>query len=261
MEMSPEMSLEGRRAVVAAAASGIGRMSAVALAKAGAEVVLLDLDGPAVTELADELRAAGHAATAYQVDLTDVAGVRRVADEVARSTPSVDVLFSNVGAPSPHGIDDITEEQWQRAIDINLKSGFFVTQAFLPLLRASGRGGSVIYTSSAAGLTGSYTTPLYSLAKAGLIGLTKSLCAVLAPENIRVNAICPGPVNTPMLPGFLAKPPDAADSVAEVYSSRVPLGRVAEPQEIARAVVFLASDAASFVTGVALPVDGGYTAV
>lgn len=255
------MTLKGRRAVVAAAGSGIGRMSAVALAQAGAEVVLLDLNGEAVTTLADDLREAGHAATAHQCDLTDVAGIRRLAEQLASGGASVDVLLSNVGAPSPHGIDDITEEQWQRTVDINLKSGFFVTQAILPLIRSTGRGGSIIYTSSAAGLTGSYTTPLYSLAKAGLVGLTKSLCAVLAPENIRVNAICPGPVNTPMLPGFLAKPPDEADSVAQVYSSRVPLGRVAEPEEIAQAVVFLASDAASFVTGVALPVDGGYTAV
>jgi NAD(P)-dependent dehydrogenase (short-subunit alcohol dehydrogenase family) len=255
------MTLRERTAVVAAAGSGIGRMSAIALAEAGVAVALLDLNGDAVTALAAELTAAGHRAFAYQADLTDVAGVRRLATLVAETMPTVDILVSNVGAPNPHGIDGITEEQWQRAIDINLKSGFFVTQAFLPLIRATGRGGSIIYTSSAAGLVGSYTTPLYSLTKAGLIGLTKSLCSVLAPEGIRVNAICPGPVNTPMLPGFLAKPPEEAGSVADVYASRVPLGRVAEPEEIAAAVVFLAGDTASFVTGVALPVDGGYTAV
>jgi NAD(P)-dependent dehydrogenase (short-subunit alcohol dehydrogenase family) len=231
------------------------------LAQAGAAVCLVDLDGDAVTRLADELRSAGHEAFAYQVDLTDVPAVRRLATEVAEVMPTVDVLLSNVGAPNPHGIDDITEAQWQRSVDINLKSGFFVTQAFLPLIRATGRGGSIIYTSSAAGLVGSYTTPLYSLTKAGLVGLTKSLCTVLAPDSIRVNAICPGPVNTPMLPGFLAKAPTEAGSVAEVYASRVPLGRIAEPEEIAQAVVFLADDASSFITGVALPVDGGYTAV
>ena len=256
-----DVTLRGRSAVVAAAGSGIGRMSATALAEAGAAVALIDLDGDAVTDLARELSAQGHEARAFQADLTDVPGVRGIAARIAETMPAVDVLLSNVGAPNPHGIDDITEEQWQRAVDINLKSGFFVTQAFLPLIRATGRGGSIIYTSSAAGLVGSYTTPLYSLTKAGLVGLTRSLCSVLAPEAIRVNAICPGPVNTPMLPGFLAKAPDEAGSVAEVYASRVPLGRVAEPEEIARAVVFLASEAASFITGVALPVDGGYTAV
>ena len=255
------MTLRGRSAVIAAAGSGIGKMSATALAEAGAAVCLVDLDGDAVTRLADELRAAGHEAVAFQTDLTDVPAVRRLVTEVANVMPTVDVLLSNVGAPNPHGIDDITEEQWQRSVDINLKSGFFVTQAFLPLIRATGRGGSIIYTSSAAGLVGSYTSPLYSLTKAGLIGLTKSLCTVIAPDAIRVNAVCPGPVNTPMLPGFLAKSPAEAESVAEVYSSRVPLGRIAEPEEIAHAVVFLADDASSFITGVALPVDGGYTAV
>jgi NAD(P)-dependent dehydrogenase (short-subunit alcohol dehydrogenase family) len=255
------VTLDGRVAVVAAAASGIGKMSAVAMARAGATVAMLDLDGPAVAAVVEELRSDGLSATAHQADLTDLGAIRRVADEVAAVTPAVDILLCNVGAPNPHGIDDITEAQWQRSIDINLKSGFFVTQAFLPLIRATGRGGSIIYTSSAAGLVGSFTTPLYSLTKAGLIGLTKSLCTVLAPENIRVNAVCPGPVNTPMLPGFLAKAADESASVAEVYASRVPLGRVAEPEEIAQAVVFLASDAASFVTGVAMPVDGGYTAV
>lgn len=255
------MTLQGRNAVVAAAASGIGRMSSIALAEAGAAVALIDLNGDAVHELAADLTAAGHRALAFQADLTDVPGLGDLATKVAESMPTVDALLSNVGAPNPHGIDDITEDQWQRSIDINLKSGFFVTQAFLPLIRATGRGGSIIYTSSAAGLVGSYTTPLYSLTKAGLVGLTKSLCTVLAPDAIRVNAICPGPVNTPMLPGFLAKPPGEADAVADVYSSRVPLGRIAEPEEIARAVVFLADDASSFITGVALPVDGGYTAV
>jgi NAD(P)-dependent dehydrogenase (short-subunit alcohol dehydrogenase family) len=255
------VSFAGRTAVVAAAASGIGRTSAVALARAGAHVALLDLDGPAVTAVVEELLAEGLSATAHEADLTDLEAIRRVVGEVAATRASVDVLLCNVGAPNPHGIDDITEAQWQRAVDINLKSGFFVTQAFLPLIRATGRGGSIIYTSSAAGIVGSYTTPLHSLTKAGLIGLTKSLCTVLAPESIRVNAICPGPVNTPMLPGFLAKAPDESADVAQVYASRVPLGRVAEPEEIAEAVVFLASDAASFVTGVALPVDGGYTAV
>jgi NAD(P)-dependent dehydrogenase (short-subunit alcohol dehydrogenase family) len=173
----------------------------------------------------------------------------------------VDVLLSNVGMPNPHGIDGITEDDWQQAIDVNLKSGFFITQAVLPLMRNSGRGGSIIFTASAAGLVGSYTSPLYSLTKAGLIGLTKSLCVVLSPDRIRVNAICPGPVRTPMLTGFMAKEAGDVDEVAKLYSSRVPLARVAEPEEIAAAVAFLAGDESSYITGVALPVDGGYTAV
>ena len=254
------MSLEGKIAVVAAAGSGIGRRSALAMAAAGAEVALIDLNGAAVEELAGEIRSAGGRATAYEADLADVTQIRSTVDAIGSSVGRVDVLLSNVGMPNPHGIDDITEEQWQRAIDVNMKSGFFVTQAVLPLMRASG-GGSIIYTASAAGLVGSFTSPLYSLTKAGLVGLAKSLCVVLAPDLIRVNAICPGPVRTPMLTGFMAKTPESIDEVADLYSSRVPLARIAEPDEIAAAVVFLASDASSYITGVALPVDGGYTAV
>lgn len=255
------MSWQDKVAVIAAAGSGIGRMSAVALSRAGASVALIDLNGDSVQELARELQAEGGRASAYQADLGDVAQIRATVSEIARNVPHVDILLSNVGMPNPPGIDDITEEQWQRGIDVNLKSGFFITQAVLPLMRKSGKGGSIIYTASAAGLVGSFTTPLYSVTKAGLIGLTKSLCVVLAPERIRVNAVCPGPVRTPMLAGFMAKAPEEADEVADLYSSRVPLGRVAEPAEIAAAVLFLASDESSYITGVAMPVDGGYTAV
>ncbi len=255
------MSWQDKVAVIAAAGSGIGRMSAVALSRAGASVALIDLNGDSVQELARELQAEGGRASAYQADLGDVAQIRATVSEIARNVSHVDILLSNVGMPNPPGIDDITEEQWQRGIDVNLKSGFFITQAVLPLMRKSGKGGSIIYTASAAGLVGSFTTPLYSVTKAGLIGLTKSLCVVLAPERIRVNAVCPGPVRTPMLAGFMAKAPEEADEVADLYSSRVPLGRVAEPAEIAAAVLFLASDESSYITGVAMPVDGGYTAV
>lgn len=255
------MTLQDRVAVIAAAGSGIGRMSALALSRAGATVALIDLNGDSVAELAREIEAEGGHATSYQADLGDVVRIRETVAAIADDVDHVDVLVSNVGMPNPHGIDDITEEQWQQGIDVNLKSGFFVTQAVLPLMRKSGRGGSIIYTSSAAGLVGSYTSPLYSITKAGLVGLTKSLCVVLAPERIRVNAVCPGPVRTPMLAGFMSKPPEATDEVAVLYSSRVPLGRVAEAAEIAAAILFLASDASSYVTGVAMPVDGGYTAV
>jgi NAD(P)-dependent dehydrogenase (short-subunit alcohol dehydrogenase family) len=163
--------------------------------------------------------------------------------------------------PNPHGIIGITEAQWHRSMDVNLKSGFFLTQLLLPLMRATGRGASIVFTSSAAGLTGSYTTPLYSLTKSGVIGLVRSLAVHLAPDKIRVNAVCPGPVRTPMLAGFMQKSAEATDEVADLYASRVPLGRVAEADEIAEAVMFLASDEASYVTGVPFPVDGGYVAI
>ncbi|CAB4926907.1 MAG: SDR family oxidoreductase [Actinobacteria bacterium] len=255
------MAWQDKVAVIAAAGSGIGRMSAIALSGAGATVALIDLNGDSVRELAREIVEAGGRASAHQADLGCVDQIQRVAAEIGGVVPHVDILVSNVGMPNPHGIDGISEAQWEKSVDVNLKSGFFLTQAVLPLMRRTGNGGSIIYTSSAAGLVGSFTSPLYSLTKAGLIGLTKSLCVVLAPEGIRVNAVCPGPVRTPMLAGFMAKGQESIDEVAELYSSRVPLGRVAEPSEIAASILFLAGDESSYLTGVALPVDGGYTAV
>jgi len=249
--------VEGKVAVVAAGGSGIGRMSAIRLAQEGANVAVIDLDGTAAERVAAEI---GGSATAHQADCSDVAQLERVIAEVAETRDHIDVLFGNVGIPNPHGIDGITEEQWQRSIDVNLKSNFFLTQLALPLMRKTGKGASVIFTASAAGLVASRTTPLYTLTKSGLVGLAKVLAVHLADDAIRVNAVCPGPVRTPMLPGFMQRGEDAADEVAELYASRVPLGRVAEADEIANAVVFLASDASSYITGVALPVDGGYVA-
>lgn len=253
------MDFSGRYAIVSAGGSGIGRMAAIGFAARGAAVAILDINGDSGQSVAAEIRASGGTATAHQADLTDLSAIDAAVDEIGRLTGAVDVLFNNVGAPNPHGIDGITEDQWRRVIDVNLKSNFFLTQRALPLIRATGRGGAIVYTSSAAGLTGSYTTPLYSLTKSALIGLTRSLAILLAPENIRVNAVCPGPVRTPMLAGFMSKGVEATDEVADLYASRVPLGRVAEPAEIADAVLYLASDLATYVTGVPFPVDGGYT--
>ena len=258
--MSTNADLGGRVAVVTAGASGIGRMSALRLAAAGAAVAIIDLDVEGARRVVDEITGAGGSASAHQADVSDIAAIERCAQEVSELHDHVDILFNNAGMPNPHGIVGITEEQWEKTIGVNLKSGFFVTQAFLPLIRASGRGGSIIFTSSAAGLVASRTTPLYTLTKAGVVGLAKALAVHLADDNIRVNAVCPGPVRTPMLPGFMQKGPEATEEVAELYSSRVPLGRVAEPEEIADAVVFLASDASTYITGVPLPVDGGYVA-
>jgi NAD(P)-dependent dehydrogenase (short-subunit alcohol dehydrogenase family) len=252
--------LDERVAIVAAGGSGIGRMSAIRMAAEGADVAVIDLDGASARDVASEITNSGGAATWHQADCGDVAQLRRVIDEIATTRDHVDILFGNVGMPNPHGIDGITEDQWERTITVNLKSNFFLAQLTLPLMRASGRGGSIIFTASAAGLVASRTTPLYTLTKAGLIGLTKALAVHLAEEGIRVNAVCPGPVRTPMLPGFMQRGPEGTEEVAALYASRVPLGRIAEADEIATTVVFLASDAASYVTGVPLPVDGGYVA-
>jgi NAD(P)-dependent dehydrogenase (short-subunit alcohol dehydrogenase family) len=252
--------MTGKVVVVAAGGSGIGRATALKLGAAGAAVAIVDLDGRAAEAVAAEIEAAGGSASGHAADCADVAAIDAFVAEVGERHDRVDGFLGNVGMPNPHGIDGITEEQWQRSNDVNLKSNFFLTQKLLPLMRASGEGGSIVFTASAAGLVASRTTPLYTLTKAGLIGLAKSLAVHLADEGIRVNAVCPGPVRTPMLPGFMEKGVEATDEVAELYSSRVPLARVAEAEEVADAIVYLLSDLSSYVTGVPFPVDGGYVA-
>jgi NAD(P)-dependent dehydrogenase (short-subunit alcohol dehydrogenase family) len=252
--------LEGRVAVAAAGGSGIGRAAALKMAAAGAAVAIVDLDGSSAAAVAAEIEAAGGSASAHQADCSVLDELDRFVAEVAEAHDRVDAFLGNVGMPNPHGIVGISEEQWQRSIDVNLKSNFFLAQKLLPLMRASGQGGAIVFTASAAGLVASRTTPLYTLTKAGLIGLAKSLAVHLAEDGIRVNAVCPGPVRTPMLPGFMEKGPEATEEIAELYSSRVPLGRVAEPDEVADAIVYLCSDDSSYVTGVPFPVDGGYVA-
>jgi NAD(P)-dependent dehydrogenase (short-subunit alcohol dehydrogenase family) len=252
--------LDAKIAVVAAGGSGIGRAAALQMATAGATVAIVDLDGDAANAVAAEIEAAGGSASGHRADCAKVPELERFVAEVSERHDRVDVFLGNVGMPNPHGIVGITEDQWQLTMDVNLKSNFFLTQKLLPLMRASGEGAAIVFTASAVGLVASRTTPLYSLTKAGLVGLTKSLAVHLADDNIRVNAVCPGPVRTPMLAGFMQKGAEATDEVAELYSSRVPLGRVAEAGEIAAAIVYLASDAASYVTGVPFPVDGGYVA-
>ncbi|HYC81796.1 MAG TPA: SDR family oxidoreductase [Solirubrobacterales bacterium] len=252
--------LADKVAVVAAGGSDIGRSAALKLAREGAAVAIVDLDGEAAAAVAAEVEASGGSASAHQADCSELAELDRFVAEVGERHAAVDVFLGNVGMPNPHGIAGIGEEQWQRTIDVNLKSNFFLSQKLLPLMRASGRGGAIVFTASAAGLVASRTTPLYTLTKAGLIGLAKSLAVHLAEDGIRVNAVCPGPVRTPMLPGFMEKGAEATEEVADLYSSRVPLGRVAEPEEVADAIAYLCSDAASYVTGVPFPVDGGYVA-
>jgi NAD(P)-dependent dehydrogenase (short-subunit alcohol dehydrogenase family) len=171
------------------------------------------------------------------------------------------VLYNHAGTPGASGLD-ASEADWSATVDVNVKSAYYGTSYAVDLLRKASGKGSVIFTSSVSGLTGSPYSPLYSMVKGGIVMMAKALALALAPDGIRCNAICPAAVRTPMLPGFLDRD-DKGLSQEEMdgfVRATVPLGRPAEPEEIAAVAAFLASDDASFVTGVALPVDGGYTA-
>jgi len=253
------MTLADKIALITAAGSGMGRATARRFAADGAHVVVTDVDLQAAEAVVAEIAAAGGKAEALALDVRDRSAIEALVADLGERHGRLDVLYNHAGVPGAAGID-IDEEAWRFATEINLKGAFDLTALALPLLRNS-TGASVLFTASVSGLVGSPLSPLYSMTKGGIVLLMKSLALKLGPEGIRVNAICPGPIDTPMLPQFFGREhgEDVADLI-DAFMSSVPLGRPGQPAEIAAAAAFLASDDASFVTGVALPVDGGYVA-
>jgi NAD(P)-dependent dehydrogenase (short-subunit alcohol dehydrogenase family) len=254
------MELAERVAVVTAGGSGIGRATSLKFAEAGAAVAVVDIDGESAQGTVSAIEDAGGQGSAHAVDCSDSAALKELFADLGDRYPRLDILFNHAGIPNRHGIADVEDADFDRAVDVNLRSGFFATRYALPLLKRSGDGGSIVFTASTSGIVGSATSPLYSMTKHGVVGLVHSLAQSLADDGIRVNAVCPGPVKTPMLPGFMGKGPEETDWVAEHYGSDNALKRVAQPEEIAEAVLFLASDRSSYITGVPLPVDAGFLA-
>ena len=253
--------LAGKVAVVTGAGSGMGRASSEQLAQAGAHVVVADINPASVAEVVEGIISNGGKAQGHVVDLADDQAVKALAAEVLSVHPKIDVLFNNVGGPGPKQME-FTHAEWERAMRLNVWSPTLLTQELLPALKRSGNA-SIIFTSSTAGLVASLNSPVYSAAKGAIIMFAKSLAVLLAPDGIRVNALCPGVTETPMLPGFYGgKSLDEGDIRQRLnsYVSLVPMARLAQPSEMASVVVFLASDAASFITGTAIPVDGGLVA-
>jgi len=252
--------LEGRIALITAAGSGMGRAGALRFAEAGAHVYVTDVSEAAAKEVASEIVDAGGTADGIHLDVADRQAIADVIARVGREHGRLNVLYNHAGIPGAAGLD-IGDEEWALATDVNMKSAFFATSYALPLLREAAGHASIIFTSSVSGLVGSPLSPLYSMTKGGIVTLMKSLALELGPQGIRVNAICPGPIDSAMLPQFFGREPgtDTADLI-DTFMANIPLGRPGQPAEIANAALFLASDESSFVTGVALPVDGGYLA-
>ena len=251
--------LDGRVAVITASGSGMGRAAAVRMAGEGAAVVVADIRPDAAAETVELCEATGGSADAFTLDVTQVDQIDALMDEVGARHGRINVLYAHAGAPGPAGLD-VSEADYDATAAINTKSAFFTVARAVPLLQASGNG-SIILTSSMTGIVGSPFSPLYSLTKGALVTFGKAVALALAPE-VRCNVICPGPVDTPMLPLFYGREPgtDVEPLMKQFLERNVPMLRPGRTTEIAEVALFLASDASSYLTGVTLPVDGGYTA-
>jgi NAD(P)-dependent dehydrogenase (short-subunit alcohol dehydrogenase family) len=255
--------LADRVAVITAAGSGMGREAALLFAAEGAHVVAIDINDGAIGAVVDQIEAAGGSAQALTVDMTNLAQIDEAVALVEGDHGRIDVLYNHAGAPGPRGFD-FDADIWDFQVNLNLRASVFMTKAALPLMGKEGRGGSVIYTASVSAIIASRNSPVYAALKAGVVGFMRCIAAIGGPDGIRANAILPGATETPMLAQFFAAPEESADVLNErlaSFTQAIPMGRFGRPEEMAQLALFLASDRSSFLTGVAIPVDGGYTAL
>ncbi len=259
------MRLANKIGLVTAAGSGMGRAGAIRFAKEGAAVGVVDLDQNAVNDVLAEIEAAGGQALGIVCDLRDDGNARRIVKETANKFGGLDFVWNHVGHPGPAAIEGIDMADYELAMDLNVRSVLVTTEAALPELRARG-GGSILFTASVSGLKGSPYSPVYAAAKFGVVGMVRSMAGRYAADKIRVNAVCPGITDTPMGRVFVARPDQQAtqgadkEAILATVSASTPMGRAATPTDVANAALFLLSDEAEYISGAALPVDGGWIA-
>jgi NAD(P)-dependent dehydrogenase (short-subunit alcohol dehydrogenase family) len=247
----PSFRLDGKRALITGAGRGIGAAAASLFAQAGAEVTLCARTASEVEALAEEIRQAGFKAHAFALDVGDIAAMRR---EVEARGP-FDVLLNNAGTNRIRAITEVTEEDYDAVLDLNLKAALFVAQTVAKGLIEAGKPGSIINVSSQMGLVGAGGRSLYSASKFALEGLTKCMAIDLAPHGIRVNTLCPTWIETAMTLPLLDDP-----GTRDWVLNRIKLGRLGRMEELSGALLLLASEASSLMTGSAVVVDGGWTA-
>ena len=244
--------LAGKAAVITGAGSGIGRATAARYVHEGARVLVADISAEHARDTCDEL---GGEAVPFAVDVSDPADVARMIDAAVAALGTIDVLYSNAGiAESVKPLAEITESEWDRIIDVNLKAFFLCAQSVAPVMKAAG-GGAMIVTASIAARRPRPGMAAYVASKSGVIGLARALAIELAGDRIRVNVINPGPAQTPMLKEFDFAPEEA--DALRLLGEALPLGQAIQPDDVAAAAVYLASDEAANVTGLVMNVDGG----
>jgi meso-butanediol dehydrogenase/(S,S)-butanediol dehydrogenase/diacetyl reductase len=245
---------EEQAALITGAASGIGAATARRLAAEGARAMLVDCDADGLAAIAAEIEASGAEVATQTADVGDYAQVEAATNAAAERFGRLDIVFNNAGIGAYGLTPDLDLENWHRVIDVDLHSVFYGCRAAIPHLRASG-GGSIVNTASISGLFGDYGLAAYNAAKGAVVNYTRTVAIDHARENIRVNAVCPGPIDT-----ALTTPLFANDRLLAEYRELIPMGRPGRAEEVASVVAFLASTDAAYVTGAMVVVDGGLTA-
>jgi meso-butanediol dehydrogenase / (S,S)-butanediol dehydrogenase / diacetyl reductase len=247
--------LKGKVAIITGAGAGIGRASALRFAREGAQIGVVDLNAASATAVVNEICKAGGAAECFTADVSRSADVKRVIADVLQRFGRVDILFNNAGIV-PHGkIHQTSEEEWDRTMAINVKSMYLLCHEVVPIFQRQG-GGVILNTSSATALKMVPDRAAYTASKGAVLALTRTMALDYVKDKIRVNCLCPGTVDTPSLRERLTAQGDY-EKAREQFIARQPMGRLGTAKEISEAALYLVSDEAAFVTGIALPIDGG----
>jgi NAD(P)-dependent dehydrogenase (short-subunit alcohol dehydrogenase family) len=247
------MLLEGKVAIVTGGGSGFGKATSILFAKEGAKVAVVDYNEDGARKTAEEIKNAGGEAIYVKADVSKEEDVKRFVEETVKAFGKLDIIFNNAGIYVPGNAEEQKTEDWDRIIDVNLRGVFFGCKYAIPEMKKNG-GGVIINTASAAALIGFPEGIAYAASKGGIVALTRAVAVDYAKAGIRANVICPGTSETPITQQLLAD-----EQFRQAFLAPIPMGRFGQPDDIAKAALFLASDLSSYITGATLPVDGGWT--